>query len=387
MAKILSFSREDRMYGIIADFLQHERRFSGCRTVVNKVYFNLLKGWRIDVAGLIEKKNNYIIAVEAKKDISPESILQAISQGEMYQKTCNEVYIALPSDEIDNFKKENKTEWENIVDLCRVKGIGIIRVGTQWQDCRILNEAMRIPRYDNLYREIVNQLNFETLESFQGFEEHDFDYFIGIADEKAAVLKKKIQLLIEKIRHSMLSKPRDFPAIDPRKLVAELPLKGFRRDFCWFFVAEVGREKVAYVPHFTFHVDQEGVSCMLSLQTIRTTDKFVEKLRNQRDDFLDALKRLRDVSEEYKLKIWEQVPKKGRRSQMPWRSTYSFNVGYIDEDVVELILSKLASIRYPVVRVLCPPVKRDDSRLYTNEIAEKCTDWIKELQEIYKFLS
>lgn len=381
----MSFSTEDKMYGIIEDFLQHERRFTGCKTVVNKISFNLLKGWRIDVAGII-KKNNYIIAVEAKNRISPESILQAISQAEMYQKTCNEVYIALPNDEIDNLKKNNRVEWERIVDLNKVKGIGIMGVGMQWQDCKILNEAVRIPRYNDLYIDIVNQLDFETIASFDGFEERDLDYFIGQADDRAAVLKKKIQLLVEEIKYQMLSNPRDFPAIDSRQLVVELPHRGFRKDVCWFFVAQVERERLAYVPHFTFHVDDEGISGMLSLQSIKTTNMFIKKLGSERDRFLSILKQLHSINEDYKVKIWEQIPKKGRRSQMPWRSICSFNVGYVDENVVKLILDKLSSTRFPVVRVVCPPIRRGDKRLYTNDVVTTCTGWIKELQDMYSFL-
>jgi len=383
----LGFSKEDKMYSVIADFIQRERRFVGCEAVVDKISFNLLKGWRIDVAGIIEKRNKYIIAVEAKNEISPVSILQAISQGEMYQKTCNEVYIALPNDEIDDFRKNSRIEWERIIDLCRVKGIGIIRVGMRWQDCKILIEATRIPRYNDLYRDIANQLDFETLKTFSGFEERDFDYFIGKDDDRAVVLKKKVQLLVKEIKRHMLNKPRDFPAMDPRKLVVELPQRGFRKDICWFFVAEVEKEGLAYAPHFTFHVEEEGVSCMLSLQSIKTTNMFTEKLSTERDKFLTLLKELHAVSEDYKLKIWEQIPKKGRRSQMPWRSMCSFNVGYVDEDVVKLIIGELSRVRYPVVRILCPPLGRNDKRLYTSDIVTRCTEWIRELQNIYAFLT
>lgn len=390
LAITLSFSKEDEMYGIIADFLQHGvRRFTGCRTVVDKISFNLLKGWRIDVAGMIDRKNiHYIIAVEAKNEISPESILQAISQAEMYQKTCNEVYIALPNDGVNNFKRNTRNEWERIINLCKVKGIGIIGVGMQWQDCKIVNEAVRIPRYNDLYEDILNQLDFETLESFEGFDECDFDYFIGRADNREDVLKKKIQFLVEEIKHHMLSKPRNFPAIDPRELVVELPPRGFRRDGCWFFVAQVERKRLASVPHFTFHVDDEGVSCMLTLQSIKTTNTFVQKLRTKRDEFLAILKELHDIDEDYKLKIWEQIPEKGkpRRPQWSWHTICSFNVGYIDQNVVKLILNKLSNIKYSIIRVLCSPIKRGKSKLYTTEVVTRCTEWIKELQDMYSFL-
>lgn len=386
---LLGFSKESEMYNIIAEFLKHEHQFAGCETAQDKITFNLLKGWRIDVAGIIKKRDNYIIAVEAKDEIYPESILQAISQAEMYQGTCNEVYVALPSDEIYDFRKENKNDWESITDLCKVKGIGIISVGMRWQDCKILNEATRMPRYNELYEDIVNQLDFETLGSFEGFEECDFDLFIGRADGREGIVKKKVELLVKKIKQRMLSMPRDFPAIDPRKLVVELPPRGFSRRGCWFFVAEVERKRLPYVPHFTFHVDNDGVSCMLTLESIEITNTFTRKLENETKRFLSILKELHKVHEEYELKIWEQIPEKGkpRRSQWGWHTICSFNVGYVNQDAATLILTRLSNVRYPIVRVLCPPIYRGNPILQKTIVVSQCTEWIKELQEIYSFLT
>lgn len=387
MVQRLSFSNEDEMYPIIADFLHHYHQFRGCKAVENKITFNLLKGWKIDVAGIIEDRNNYLIAVEAKNEISASSVLQAISQAEMYQKICNEVYIALPRDEITRFKDTNRIDWERITDLCRVKGIGIMSVGDQ--ECDVIEKAMRLPRFSDLYEDIVNQINLETLESFQGFTERDFDYFIERAEGRRDVVKKKIQLLIQAIKHQILSNPRDFHAIDTKKLVAELPKRGFGRHGCWFFVAEAEKRRLPYIPHFTFHVNsEEGVSCLLTLETIRTTDKFIQKLQTEEDKFLGILERLHDKDEDYELKIWEQIPEPGkpRRSQWDWHEICSFKVGYIDQSVIHLLLKKLSNTKYPIVRLVCPPVLRGDRRLYSEEIVTVCTKWIKDLQGLYAFL-
>jgi hypothetical protein len=281
----MSFSKESDMYNNIAEFLKNH--FPGCKTVIDKITFDMLKGWKIDVVGIIHKRNNYVIAIEAKNDMSSGSILQGISQAEMYQKACNESYIALPSDGISDFRKSNKDDWDRIIDLCKLKGIGILSVEMQWQDCRILCEAMKVERYLDLHEDILNQLEYETLTNFEGFEESDFDYFTGRADWRKPVLRKRIELLVEEIKREILANPRDFPAIDSRKLVVSLPSTGLRDHGCWFFAAEVEREKLAYSPHFTFNIDNSGVSCELNLGESQITNtKFIPKISSHLKDFL-----------------------------------------------------------------------------------------------------
>ena len=86
----LSFDSEEEMYSVIADFFK--RQFPQYKPVVNKITFDLLKGWKIDVAAICQEKNNHVVSVEAKNDVSPKSILQGISQAEMYQKASNEAF-------------------------------------------------------------------------------------------------------------------------------------------------------------------------------------------------------------------------------------------------------------------------------------------------------
>jgi hypothetical protein len=384
----MSFAEESEMYDRIARFLEH--RFPGCETVVNKIRFDMLKGWKIDVAGIIHKESKHIIAVEAKNDLSPENVLQGISQAEMYQKACNEALIALPADNIEDFKKNSRDDWERITDLCKLKGIGIISVAEQWEDCRVLHEAMRVQRYNDLYDDILNQLEYETLKSFGGFEELDFDYFIGRADQRESLVKKKIELLVKEIKSEMLANPRDFPAVDPKKLVISLPSTGFRKGGCWFFASEVEKKKLAYFPHFTFHVDNDGVSCALNLgESAKTTKTLIAKTKKDTQQFLEILRKLSKIDENYMLKIWEQIPEKGkpRRPQWSWHTICSFNAGYLDKDTFKVVLELLAKKKYPIIRILCPQVGRGDSTLYSREIVNICTTWVKELQDAYSFFT
>ncbi len=377
------------MYPPIAEFLEHDTNFLGCETAINKITFDILKGWKIDVAGIVHDRNKYVIAVEAKNEISPGNILQGISQAEMYQKVCNEAYLALPNNEIEPYKKTNHREWDRIINLCEAKGIGIISVATQWQDCKIISKAVPTNRYSELYEEIVNQLEYETLYSFKGFERIDLDYFSGKAAKRKDIVKKKIQLLVEGIEKYVQTHPKDFPAIDSRRLVVNLPVRGFRRDDCWFFLAESEKKDLASVPHFTFHVRSDEVDCMITMESLKVTNMFIQKLKSEPDIFLTNLKKLHDINEEYKVIIWEQIheKKRPRRKDWPWHLICSFNVGYVDHSTVKFLIETLSKINYPVVRILCPTIKLGDPSLYTAELVTKCTEWVKELQDVYTFLA
>jgi hypothetical protein len=95
--------REENLYPIVKKYL--DTRF-GCISVQDKVVFNLLKNWKIDVVGTVWTTSRAdIIAVEVKRDIRPDTFLQAISQAEMYQKVSKRVYIAFPEAEIMESKK------------------------------------------------------------------------------------------------------------------------------------------------------------------------------------------------------------------------------------------------------------------------------------------
>ena len=66
------------------------------------IKFNLLKGWTIDVVGIkTEDGRKEVVAVEVKNRVSPLSVMQALSQAEIYQKACTKVYIAFPASEWD----------------------------------------------------------------------------------------------------------------------------------------------------------------------------------------------------------------------------------------------------------------------------------------------
>lgn len=130
----MSFSKEEEMYPIIRKFLESE---FGCKAVEEKTRFTLLKGWRIDVAGIVKENGTpRIISVEAKNGIGPYTVLQGISQAEMYQKVATIVYLAFPEEKIYHFRKRNEKDWNRITNLCKSKGIGILSV--KEKNCGIL---------------------------------------------------------------------------------------------------------------------------------------------------------------------------------------------------------------------------------------------------------
>ena len=379
----MSFKKEDDMYPLIANFLETEQKFRGCKTVQNKIFFNILKGWKIDVAGIIREKNNYIIAVEAKNNVGPYSIMQAISQAEMYQKVSNESYIALPNEDIINLKNEAINDWNNILNLCRIKGIGIISVDDN--GCNIINEALNFLKYDLNYRDILSQIEYETLTSFDGFKYEDLSYFHKQFPERRELVKKKLELFIESIKTEMLNHPREYYNIDPRNLNAELPNRGFSSNGCWFFISEINRKELAKQTHFTLYLNSEGISCCVNLETKLLTNFFIEKVRNLKIEFKKIMNSLKD--KDFNVIVYEAIPNnRPYRSAWPWVKCIELNLKQFEkDDSYNLFLSLLENIKYPIIRFNATNLSIYDDRIHSFEAVKYVCDNVKKLQEIYGF--
>lgn len=373
------------MYDVIADFLRQQ--FPACKTVINKITFDLLKGWKIDVAAILQNRNNYVVSVEAKNDVSPESILQGISQAEMYQRASNEAYVALPLDDVEHFKRTKRDDWNRVVDFCKLKGVGVIGVCEGWQDCKVLLEAMRIDRFTDLRDNILNNLELETLASFEGFGETDFDYFTGRAKNRKEIVRRKIELLVEEIKHYILANPREYPEINTQKLVAELPPRGLQKDFCWFFIAETEKRKISSSIHFTFTIENSGISCILTIaQTNPRAKLFIEKLNSDTETFLGVLKEIGHANRDYVLDIHEQIPEpKKRRPDWPWFKVLSVENSHLNKDVVKALTAKLSEVKYPVIRLISPPIEREKAVLLKGDIIKKCAEPIRIMQRAYGY--
>ena len=379
----MSFKKEEEMYPILSSFLQSSPKFKGCRTAINQIYFNLLKGWKIDVAGVIKERNDYIITIEAKKNVGPYSVLQAISQAEMYQKISNESYIALPNNDIKRLEREDKADWDNILNICRTKGIGIISV--EENGCDIINEALSISRYDTHYQEILSQLEYETTESFKGFKYEDFSYFHSKAPERRKLVRRKIALFILAIENEMLQNPRDYPNIDPRELVIELPKRAFKKDRCWFFIAEVNRKKISQYPHFTLDIDSKGISCCVNLETKKTTEHFLDKLKHDENSFIKTMEKLYQSDVSYEVKIWAQIRKGPYRPLWPREHSFTINSSNFDAHKTKFLISMIEKIKYPIVRFNAPVLTIDNKFIYSHEAVTFICNCVHELQDIYEF--
>jgi len=379
----MSFKKEKDMYAILASYINEDNRFKDFYAVINKIKFKLLKGWKIDVAGY-NINNENIIAIEAKKDIGPYSVMQAISQAEMYQKITNEAYVAFPESDIITLRRESIDEWNNILNICRNKGIGIISVN--YDTCRIINEALRKLNHEDIYNDVKSQLEYETLNEFNGFKYEDFHFFNGYAEERKYLLREKIELYVESIKNYILTNPNDYQSFDSRKLVVELPSRGFSHTSCWFFIAEVERINISRVPHYNIKIDGESISCCVNLETLKTTNYFKNNVNENYSSFKRIINNLHKKSDEYNIKILEAIRMKGPyRSSWPWKHRYTINSGSIEYLSKDVFVKMLDQLKYPVIRFFAPSINANDEIINTYKVVNQICEYIRDLQTIYDF--
>jgi len=339
-----------------------------------------------DVAGIIERKdlNPEIVGVEAKNDLGPQTVLQAISQAEMYQKVCSRSYMALPSDEIDRLRKQAIEDWMQIVNLCKSKGIGILSVGDE--DCNELEKPLGIDhiQINKIYEDMIEQFDRLLTTRFKGFDDKDHEYFLGHNDGRKFLVKRKIELLLQEVKSTMLARCTALPYIDPRKLQVEIG--SFSGYHCWCYISQESRKSLPYHTHFTLNIDKSGLDLVLNMETKTPVIKFRDRISKEPNVFIKAID---DLSEEVELMVWEQIPQKGKpyRYQWIWWKICAFPKLYIDKKVVDFIIDKLNSLPYTIVRFGYSPQLYDwtNPEMNSEELVSGIFSIIEEFQEIYNF--
>lgn len=371
----MSFSKEEEMYPIIRKFLESE---FDCKAVEEKTRFTLLKGWRIDVAGIVKENGTpRIISVEAKNGIGPYTVLQGISQAEMYQKVATIVYLAFPEEKIYHFKKRNEKDWARITNLCKSKGIGILSV--KENDCEIVEKALELPQNIDTYYDVIDQIEEQTIEEFEGFTNRDFDYFLEIEDGRRKIVKRKIEHFLGEVRDGLLKKCTDFPYIDPRKLKVEIGR--FQKNSCWCFISQEKKRDLPYYAHYTVGIDGLGVDIVVNMETDKSVNNFIHNVQGRKDKFLILLRELTTIDSDYELKIWERIP-----PLWDWSNVSAFNTGHIDNEVLDQILKVLNTLKHSVVRLVCPKYFRGNKSLYTKVMVDEIIQRVGQMQEFYGFL-
>lgn len=363
------------MYPIIRKFL--ESKF-GCKAVEEKTRFNLLKGWKIDVAGIVKRNGTpRIISVEAKNGIGPYTVLQGISQAEMYQKVATIVYLAFPEEKIYHFRKRNEKDWDRITNLCKSKGIGILSV--KENDCEIVEKALELPQNIDVYYDVIDQIEEQTIEEFEGFTNRDFDYFLEIEERRRKIVQIKIRHFLNEVRDGLLKRCPDFPHIDPRKLRVEIGR--FQKSHCWCFISQEKKRDLPYYAHYTVGIDGLSIDIVVNMETDKSVNKFIQNVQGRKKKVLIMLKELAKIDKDYELKIWERIP-----PLWDWSDVSAFNIDYIDIEVIDQILKVLNTLKHSVVRLVCPKYSRGNENLYSKEMVDEIIQRVGEMQEFYGFV-
>lgn len=370
--------KEQDLYPIVKKYL--DSRF-GCTSVQDKVVFNLLKNWKIDVVGAVRTDLGAdIIAVEVKRGIRPDIFLQAISQAEMYQKVSKRVYVGFPEAEILEYKKNFPDDWERMVNLAKAKGIGVLSVGAR--NCTLIEEAIEFPQSPEVYKDIINQIEEYTTETFSRFAHEDFDYFVGREETRRDLVKQKISLLMRELKSKILNNCVDFPSIDPKRLQVEVG--NFSANSCWCFVSQETKDILPQHVHFTIGINGRGLSLCVNMESDKAVSQFLRKAKLDQKTLLKILQKLEG---EYFLKIFERTPPpespKAPHYKYEWVSVCEFYTRYIDNDALELVIRKTEGLQHCVVRLYCADYSRAEETIYSPELTEEILQLLKESQTFY----
>jgi hypothetical protein len=374
--------REQSLYPIVKKFL--DGTFD-CVSVQDKVVFNLLKNWKIDVVGAVKTDTGTdIIAVEVKPYIRPDTFLQAVSQAEMYQKVSKRAYIAFPEKEILQYEKDYPEDWWKMVNIAKAKGIGILSIGRK--NCTIIEEAIELPQNPEVYKDIVNQIEEYTTNTFSGFSHEDFDYFLGREKSRRNIVKRKIALFLKELKIEILNNCNAFPSIDPKKLQVEIGK--FQSDYCWCYVSqEKSKFILAQNVHFTISIDGRGISLCVNMESDKAVSQFLKKAESDKNTLLKILKNL---NENYFLKIFERVPPpespKTPHFNWNWNPVLELSAPYIDDELLINTLSKLKSLQHGVVRLYSLYYDRNDPIIYSPRLVKEILNLLKESHDFYSWV-
>jgi len=373
--------KEVELYPIVKRFLNS--RF-GCVSVEDKVVFNLLKNWKIDVVGMVRENSEVgIIAVEVKRTIRPDTFLQAVSQAEMYQKVSKLAYIAFPESEILEYRRSFPEDWEKMINIAKAKGIGVLSIGAK--NCTVVEEAIEFPQNLEVYKDIIYQIEEYTTDTFSSFTHEDFDYFLRKEEKRKNLVKRKIALFLRKLKSKILNNCADFPSIDPKKLHVEMG--NFYPDGCWCYISQEPKSILSQHPHFTIGIDGQGISLCINMESDRAVARFLRKAKSDQNALLEILQNL---NEEYFLKIFERVPPpespKAPHFMWDWIPVYVLYAPYIDKHALALVIRKLENLQHSVVRLYCANYNRDSEIIYSPQLIGEIFELLKESQTFYSWI-
>lgn len=361
----MKFKKEEDMYDVIGKYFEQNDYL----IIIDKprgsgIKFDVLKGWRIDVAGF-KKDNNTteVIAVEVKNNLGAQSVLQAISQAEMYKRGCNKVYVAFPKDDFDS--KNNKDVVAEIYELCSTKGIGILKVGKSCKE--VVSAATSYPKIDT-YTSIINQFQSDK---FQGFDVEDFARsYLDDAD----LVRYKFILLKEEMERRL----------KPKRLILthEPTLDSWR----FSFVDNSLKDKRYFdVPHFSIVWWDYGVMCELFLRSSTYLNALKVKVKNDDSQFYKILKQLKKSRYSYEIKIKERVHLGGYETAES--SEYILRSTYLDRDNYQAFIEFLLKKRN---RKIWLKVERlfylSEENCQSDKLLDDLEDVIDDLMDFYKYL-
>ena len=317
----MKFIREEDMYPTIGKYFEDQ----DYKVIIDSpigtgIKFDLLKGWTIDVSGV---KGNEIVAVEAKNNLGAQTILQAISQAEMYKSACTRVFIAFPQTDL----KENQDILKDIQRLCQARGIGLLSVGKICEE--IVPAAISAMRV-GIFREIVDQFTLKTYE-FEGFKEEDFVKYYS--DLEGDVVWHKFQLLTTDVERRLAKKG----------LV--LTHRADRSRWWNSFSRKLPKNKRYYqVPHFTlsFWGYEAGIMLELIVREGLYLNNLRRKIRKDPSVFNEIMKKIKNSKFTYEIELMKRIHIGGYETTTA--SKYVITSEYLDSSntkkLAELLFEK-----------------------------------------------
>ena len=129
------------------------------RVVVNRVSFEKIKKWVMDVVGV---KEHEVYCVEVKRDFSFDSVFAALKQAEFMCTACTHVYVCFPENEYESADQDLKNYLE---DSCSEMGVGVLLVDrshveeVKKPDVEKVKNRIDFRNYYNVLTQLTGRLN------------------------------------------------------------------------------------------------------------------------------------------------------------------------------------------------------------------------------------
>lgn len=163
---------EKKMYPAIRTFLKE----SGCeRALVEKVSFDYIKRWIIDVAGI---KGARVYAVEAKPSLSFDSFSAALTQVRYYKQSCTHVYICIREGTSD----KEKELLQHIEEICEQEGVGLLLFANQERIRQVKEAKQSMPdldKYFHVMQQLTSERPSDKIQGARVFIVRDLCYYLG----------------------------------------------------------------------------------------------------------------------------------------------------------------------------------------------------------------